>query len=73
MGFPVYHLAATELVDGDYVEGAFEQGDNTPKKHEKNVHEQTHYPTDSPQYKAMANKIKVTYKKHPLPLKIKLT
>ncbi len=34
-GFPHQHMAATELVNGKYVEGKFEQGDNTLEKKKK--------------------------------------
>ena len=47
-GFPVQHMAATEVLDGEYIDGTFEQGIFIAEKPIKNVSELKHVPPYTP-------------------------
>lgn len=66
MGFPTQHITATELVDGKYVCGKFDQSVRTAEKPEKTPVGHSYPPRHAPVNTVRASEVKVTVKRSKL-------
>ena len=65
-GFPAEHMAATEIVNGKYIEGKFTQGDNTPKKQKENIQFVEYTPRYAPGVGSGGRCVKIVFKRSKL-------
>lgn len=66
MGFPVQHLRATDIIDGQYTEGRFTQVEKPVKKPEKTPAASIYPPRHTPAVTSLANGVKIIRKKSKL-------